>query len=155
MRALSGEIHWFRAADILGVEVRDYLPVAGGGRAQGAVTGSSTGAARLPVAAPGSCAWEPERILRLYRERYRGFNVRHFHHLLPGATTHVQRWSYTWVKHALQAAGLVPKKRPSRAASPPARGAGVLRGAPPHRRQHRCVAAPGARRAADVDRGAR
>ena len=40
LKALSGELHWFRAADILGWSLR---------------------------------------TLRRWRERYRGFNVRHFH----------------------------------------------------------------------------
>jgi transposase len=55
-------------------------------------------------------AVEVERVLRLYRERYRGFNVRHFHQIARRA--HDVRLSYSWVKDALQLAGLVPKHRP-------------------------------------------
>jgi hypothetical protein len=52
---------------------------------------------------------EVERILRLYRERYAGFNVRHFHQLVR-RDEHVTL-SYSFVKTALQKAGLVPKRR--------------------------------------------
>jgi transposase InsO family protein len=47
--------------------------------------------------------------LRLFRERYRGFNVRHFHEIVrreQGITL-----SYSYVKQALQGAGLVKKHR--------------------------------------------
>jgi hypothetical protein len=47
--------------------------------------------------------------VRLYRERYRGFNVRHFHRL--ARREHGVRYSYSFVKLALQEAGLVPKGR--------------------------------------------
>lgn len=50
-----------------------------------------------------------EEVLRLYRERYADFNVRHFHEKLR--QDHQIRLSYTWVKRALQMAGLVQKSR--------------------------------------------
>jgi hypothetical protein len=50
-----------------------------------------------------------EEVLRLYREKYFDFNVRHFHEKLVGE--HGIRLSYSWVKAALQTAGLVPRKR--------------------------------------------
>jgi transposase len=50
-----------------------------------------------------------EEVLRLYQERYADFNVRHFHEKLR-AEHHI-RLSYTWVKRALQMAGLVKKSR--------------------------------------------
>ena len=50
-----------------------------------------------------------EEILRLYQERYADFNVRHFHEKLR--EQHGIRLSYTWVKRALQMAGLVKKSR--------------------------------------------
>jgi len=52
---------------------------------------------------------EVEKILRLYRERYFDFNVRHFVEKLH--TEHGVHSSYTWVKTALQTAGLVAKTR--------------------------------------------
>src|ERR1700728_642681 len=50
-----------------------------------------------------------EQILRLYQEQYADFNVQHFHEKLP--EKHQIRLSYTWVKRALQMAGLVKKSR--------------------------------------------
>ena len=44
-----------------------------------------------------------EEVLRLYRERYFDFNVRHFHEKL--GSQHGIKLSYTWVKLALQTAG--------------------------------------------------
>jgi hypothetical protein len=59
---------------------------------------------------------EVQRVLRLYRERYGprdghpGFNVRHFHQL--ARREHGVQLSYSFVKQALQTAGLVAKRRP-------------------------------------------
>jgi hypothetical protein len=50
-----------------------------------------------------------EKVLQLYREKYFDFNVRHFHEKLT--EEHGIRISYTWVKMALQGAGLVTKQR--------------------------------------------
>ena len=50
-----------------------------------------------------------ERVLQLYREKYFDFNVRHFHEKL--SEEHGVQISYTWVKMALQGAGLVRKQR--------------------------------------------
>jgi transposase len=50
-----------------------------------------------------------EEILRLYQEQYEDFNVRHFHEKLR--EQHHICLSYTWVKRALQLAGLVSKSR--------------------------------------------
>src|ERR1051326_4411005 len=49
-----------------------------------------------------------ERVLRLYREQYHDFNVRHFHEKL--LEDHKIQLSYQWVKCALQTAGLVAKR---------------------------------------------
>ena len=46
-------------------------------------------------------------MLRLYREQYRGFNVRHFHQI--ARREHGVTLSYSFVKQALQTAGLVKK----------------------------------------------
>jgi hypothetical protein len=48
-------------------------------------------------------------VLQLYREKYADLNVRHFHEKLREA--HGIELSYTWVKLALQGAGLVKKGR--------------------------------------------
>jgi transposase len=58
---------------------------------------------RVPLA-------EVQRVLRLYAERYRGFNVRHFHQI--ARREHGVTVSYSFVKKALQAAQLVGQRRP-------------------------------------------
>lgn len=50
-----------------------------------------------------------EKVLRLYREEYASWNVRHFHEKLE--EEHGIKLSYQWVKCALQTAGLVPKHK--------------------------------------------
>jgi len=50
-----------------------------------------------------------EQVLRLYREHYFDFNVQHFHEKLR--EEHGLGYSYTWVKTALQEAGLVERRK--------------------------------------------
>jgi transposase len=50
-----------------------------------------------------------ERVLGLYRDRYFDLSVRHFHEKL--AEEHELEISYSWVKQALQGAGLVARGR--------------------------------------------
>ena len=50
---------------------------------------------------------EVVRLESVYRERYDGWNVKHFHRFYQ--TRHGGERSYTWVKNRLQAAGLVTK----------------------------------------------
>jgi hypothetical protein len=50
-----------------------------------------------------------EEVLQLYREKYFDFNVQHFHEKLRDE--HEIRLSYTWVKTALQTAGLVKRRK--------------------------------------------
>ena len=76
LKAVSGEIHWFRAADILGWSPRTlrrwrvrYEEHGYAGLVDRRWVRPSK--RRIP-------AGEVERVLRLYRERYSGFNVRHF-----------------------------------------------------------------------------
>jgi len=105
LKALSGEIHWFRAADILGMSARtlrrwreryeQYGYV-------GLVDKRRQSPSVRRVAAP-----EVARLLRLYRERYQGFNVRHFHQI--ARREHGAKVSYSFLKQTLQAAGLVRK----------------------------------------------
>jgi hypothetical protein len=56
------------------------------------------------IAAP-----EVARLLQLYRTRYAGFNVRHFHQVAQ--REHGVTVSYSFLKQALQVAGLVKKHR--------------------------------------------
>lgn len=106
LRALSGQIHWFQAAEILQMTPRNlrrwrerYERWGYNGLVDRRRCPSRR---RVPVA-------ELERVLRLYRERYGGFNARHFHEIVRreyGVTL-----SYSYVKQALQHAGLLPKRR--------------------------------------------
>jgi transposase len=108
MRALGGEIHWFQAAEILGVDVRTMRRWRERFEQNGC---HALFDRRRQMPSPRRApAAEVERVLRLYRERYRGFNVRHFHQL--ARQEHQVRLSYSWVKDALQLAGLVPTHRP-------------------------------------------
>ena len=106
-RAISGEISWIQAADICRMSARSmrrwkrrYEELGYDGlwdRRQ-----RSPSPRRAPLG-------EVQRVLRLYRERYLGFNVRHFHEL--ARRDHRVELSYSFVKSALQQAGLVRKKR--------------------------------------------
>ena len=59
-------------------------------------------------------------MLQLYREKYFDFNVQHFHEKL--VEEHGIRFSYTWVKTALQEAGMEPAATSDDAAIETARG---------------------------------
>src|SRR5712691_9406434 len=107
LRALSGEIHWFQAAEILGVSTRTMRRYRWGLDKWG-YEGLFDRRHRKP--SPRSVpVMEVKRILGLYREKYRGWNVRHFHQTLR--REHGVRVSYTFVKEALQEAGLVARQR--------------------------------------------
>jgi transposase len=107
MRALSGELHWFQAAAILGVDVRTMRRWREEFEHRG--THALFDRRRQMPSPRRAPTAEVERVLRLYRERYRGFNVRHFHQIAQ--REHDVGLSYSWVKDALQVAGLVKKHR--------------------------------------------
>lgn len=107
MRALAGSLTWLQAAEILDINPRSLRRW----RARyehDPVLGLLDRRRQRPshLTAPRA---EVQRILRLYRERYAGFNVRHFHQV--ARRDHGVTLSYTFVKLALQAAGLVAKRR--------------------------------------------
>src|SRR5216684_1829000 len=54
-------------------------------------------------------AAEIDRMLKLYRTVYRGWNVKHFHE--HGVREHRFTWGYTWTKTQLHAAGLVERAK--------------------------------------------
>jgi transposase len=107
LKALSGEMHWFRAADILGYSPRTlrrwrerYEKEGYDGlldRRRGTPSPKRVAVAELT------------RVLTLYREQYRGFNGRHFHQI--ARREHAVTLSYSFVKQALQQAGLLKKGR--------------------------------------------
>ena len=107
LHALHGRQTWLQVADVIGLSPRSVRRW----RArleQFGVPGlldrrrQTPSPRRVPLA-------ELQRVLRLYRERYQGFNVRHFHQL--ARRDHGLTFSYTLVKTALQGAGLVAKGR--------------------------------------------
>jgi hypothetical protein len=75
LRAVSGELHWFRAGDILGFSPRTLRRWRERYKQYGHVGLVDERRAQL---SPRRAAPEIERVLRLYREGYHGFNVRHF-----------------------------------------------------------------------------
>jgi transposase len=107
LKAISGELHWFRAAEILGMSPRGLRRWRERYERQG-YDGLFDRRRRTPSPRRVPLA-EVERLLRLYRERYAGFNVRHFHGIWR--REHAGTLSYSFVKQALQTAGLVKKHR--------------------------------------------
>src|SRR5579864_2956558 len=107
LRALAKKITWWQAAEIMGISDRHmrrwrerYEEFGYDGlfdRRQGKPSPK-----RVPLA-------QVEQVLGLYRERYGDLNVRHFHEKLR--EQHQIDLSYTWVKQALQGAGLVARGR--------------------------------------------
>ena len=119
LKALSGEIHWFRAAEIVGLSARSLRRWRERYEAHG-YDGLIDKRRRWPSQRRVPIA-EVERVLQVYRERYRGFNVRHFHQL--ARRDHAVTLSYTFVKLALQAHGGVLMPFPRRShIRPQARG---------------------------------
>jgi len=107
LRAMAKKITWWQAAEILGISDRHmrrwrerYEEYGYDGlfdRRRGQPSPK-----RVPMPTV-------EQMLGLYREKYFDFNVRHFHEKL--VAEHGIELSYTWVKQALQGAGLVARGR--------------------------------------------
>jgi transposase len=107
LRAMSKQITWMQAAEILGMSdrnMRRYRNRLEKGGYDGLIDRRTQRPSpkRVPMA-------EAEAVLRLYREQYFDFNVRHFHEKLRDE--HGISLSYTWVKNALQEAGLVGRAK--------------------------------------------
>src|SRR6266480_4992743 len=107
LRAMAKKITWWQAAEIIGISDRQmrrwrerYEAFGYDGlfdRRQGKPSPK-----RVPVA-------RVEQVLGLYRDRYFDLNVRHFQEKLQHE--HQIELSYSWVKLALQGAGLVRRGR--------------------------------------------
>jgi transposase len=107
LRAMAKKITWYQAAEIIGISDRHmrrwreryeefgYDGLFDRRRGQPSLK-------RVPLAVV-------EQVLGLYRERYPDLNVRHFHEKL--SEQHQITLSYSWVKQALQGAGLVARGR--------------------------------------------
>jgi transposase len=114
LRALSGRQSWLQVADVLGVSPRTVRRLRWRYERYG-YDGLFDHRCRRPSPRAVPLA-EVQRLLRLYRERYGprdghpGFNIRHFYQV--ACRDHRVRLSYSFVKRALQTAGLVGKRRP-------------------------------------------
>jgi transposase len=106
LKAMAKKITWWEAAEIIGVtdrtmrrwrerlEEHGYSGLADGRKGRPSFR-------RVPLK---TC----EEVLRLYREKYFDFSIRHFHEKLR--SEHKIELSYTWVQQALQGAGLVKRR---------------------------------------------
>jgi transposase len=107
LRAVSGKILWMQAAEILGISDRSMRRWKQRYEEQG-YDGlfdrrrQRPSPKRVPLATV-------EQVLKLYRERYFDFNVKHFSEKLE--EEHGIQLSYSWIKTALQTAGLVERSR--------------------------------------------
>lgn len=107
LKAMAKKLTWIEAAEIAGMSVRNmqrkrqaYIKHGYNGlfdRRRG-----KNSYHRVPMQTA-------ERVLALYQEKYFDFNVRHFHEKLR--QEHDIQLSYSWVKQALQGAGLVARRK--------------------------------------------
>jgi transposase len=107
LRALAGQFTWIQAAEILGCSPRTIRRLRWRLEHVG-YDGLFDRRRRTPSPKRAPVA-EVQRVLTLYRDRYQGFNVRHFHQLVR--REHGVRFCYAFVKKALQTAGLVARQR--------------------------------------------
>jgi transposase len=106
LRATSGKIKWWQAAELIGISERQMRRWRKRLEEQGP-KGLLDRRRRKPSSRRVPKA-QAEEVLSLYRDKYFDLNVRHFHEKL--GEEHQIGLSYTWVKQALQAAGLVKRK---------------------------------------------
>jgi len=107
LRAMAKRITWFQAAEILGISCRQMQRWKTRFEHEGY---EGLFDRRRGIPSPKRVPLETvETVLRLYQEQYFDFNVRHFHEKLN--SEHNIQLSYTWVKQALQGAGLVKSRR--------------------------------------------
>src|SRR5215831_10052912 len=107
LKAIAKRITWMAAAEIAGVSDRTmrrikqrYEEFGYDGLFDQRRGKRSIQRIRLEVA---------EQVLSLYQEKYFDFSVLHFHEKLQ--KEHQLQLSYSWVKQALQGAGLVARRR--------------------------------------------
>jgi transposase len=101
----AGELSMMEAGELLGMSERQFRRYRGRYDEDGA---DGLLDRRLGKPSPKRVpAAERDRMLALYREDYRGWNVKHFHEYL--VRDHGFRWGYTWVKTQLHTAGLVER----------------------------------------------
>ena len=107
LKAMAKKMRWWEAAEIIGVSDRtmrrwrERLEEHGYDGLTDRRKGKQS-QRRVPVK---TC----EEVLGLYQERYFDLSAKHFHEKLK--EEHSIELSYTWVKQALQGAGLVERRR--------------------------------------------
>jgi transposase len=107
LRAMAGRLKWWDAAEILGISDRSLRRWRKRYEEHGY---DGLYDRRKGRPSPKKIAVKTlQEVLELYREKYFDFNVRHFHEKL--VDEHGIDLSYSWVKLALQGAGLVKKQR--------------------------------------------
>ena len=131
LKAMAKKITWIEAAEIAGMSVRNMQRMRARYQEHGynGLFDQRRGKRsihRVPMETA-------EKVLALYRDKYPDFNVRHFHEKLQEEED--IQLSYSWVKQALQGAGLVAKRRRARSASATSAAAADARHAVAHRRQ--------------------
>jgi len=107
LKAMAKKITWWAAAEIIGVSDRTMRRWR-----EKFETNGYDGLMDERKGKPAShriALKTAEEVLRLYREEYSDFNVRHFHEKL--GEKHGIHLSYTWVYKALVGAGLARKRR--------------------------------------------
>src|SRR3984893_11884647 len=107
LQAMAKKITWWQAAEILGISDRHmrrwwerYVEEAYNGLFD---------RRRVQPSRRWVAVATVEKVFALYREKYFDLNVQHFHEKLQAE--HGIELSYTWVKQALQGAGLVARGR--------------------------------------------
>ncbi len=125
LRAIDGRLKWYQALEILGISDRQMRRWK---RRYERFGYDGLFDRRLKRPSPKRVPMEiVKKVLHLYRERYYDFNVLHFYEKL--VSKHHMGLSYSWVKNALQTAGLIAKKArrgPHRKARPRRPLAGML-----------------------------
>src|ERR1022692_15512 len=106
LRATGGKIKWWQAAELIGISERQLRRRRKRYDEEG-YQGLLDRRRRKP-SSRRVAKKQADEVLGLYRDRYFDLNVRHFHEKL--GEEHQIGLSYTWVKQALQAAGLVKRK---------------------------------------------
>ena len=107
LKAMAKKLSWIEAAEIAGMSVRNMQRLRERYKEHGynGLLDQRRGKRSYHRVAVETA----EKVLALYRDKYPDFNVRHFHEKLQEEEG--IQLSYSWVKQALQGAGLVVKRR--------------------------------------------
>jgi transposase len=107
LKAMAKKVSWIEAAEIAGMSVRNMQRKRQVYQEHGYTGLFDQRRGKRSIHRIGMET--AEKVLALYQEKYFDFNVRHFHEKLR--KEHEIELSYSWVKQALQGAGLVARRR--------------------------------------------